>query len=101
MTSMPDDEAIRLLLAGLARPHRSGRRTIERAPLLAAGADLSLAITWISAHGGTPEAPAGRSQHGLYGARDSPGEPTPLRYILSAGALECEVPAPVRGRETP
>jgi hypothetical protein len=98
---MPDDEAIRLLLAGLARPHRSGGRTIERAALLAAGADFSAAITWISAHGGAPEAPAGRSQHGLYGARDSPDEPTPLRYILPAGALERESPAPVRGQETP
>jgi hypothetical protein len=98
---MPDDEAIRRLVAGLARPHRSGGRTIERAALLAAGADFSVIITWIRAHGGPPEAPAGRAQHGLYGARDSPGEPTPLRYILPAGALEREGPVPVRGRETP
>jgi hypothetical protein len=98
---MPDDEAIRRLVAGLARPHRSGGRTVERAALLAAGADFSVVISWISAHGGAPEPPAGRSQHGLYGARDSPREPTPLRYILPPGALECEVPAPVRGRETP
>jgi hypothetical protein len=100
MTSVPDDAAIRLLVAGLTRPHRSGGRTVERAALLAAGADFSVVMTWISAHGGEPEAPAGRSQHGLYGAYDSPGEPTPLHYILPAGALERAAPAPVRGRET-
>ena len=47
-----DDEGLRVLVAGLARPHRSGGRVIERASLLASGADFRAAIAWIEAHGG-------------------------------------------------
>jgi hypothetical protein len=100
MTSESDDDAIRLLVARLARAHSPGERTIERAALLAAGADFTAVMTWIRAHGGAPEAPpAARSQHGLHGARGG-GDPTPLRYIVPVGALEYEAPAPVQGRET-
>jgi hypothetical protein len=99
MTSMPDDDAIRRLVARLARPDGSGGRTIERAALLAAGADFSAVMTWIRAHGGAPEAPAARLPHGLYGARESLAEPMPLRYILPGGALEQAPPAPIQGRE--
>lgn len=97
---MPDDDAIRLLVARLARPHRTGGRAVERAALLAAGGDFGVVMMWIRAHGGAPEAPAESLGHGLHGARAGVGDPTPLRYILPAGALEPEVPAPVRGRET-
>jgi hypothetical protein len=87
-----DDEAIRALVTRLARPHRSGGRVIERAALLAAGADFGAVMTWIEAHGGEPEeeAPA-RASHGLHGARFSAGAGTsggpPRRLILPATAL--------------
>ena len=45
-----DDEAIRALLSRLARPHPSGGQAIERAALLAAGADFTQVIAWIDAH---------------------------------------------------
>jgi hypothetical protein len=87
----PDDEHIRLLLARLARPHRSGGRVIERATLLAEGADFKAVMTWIEAHGGESEAlPTAPAQRGLHSARTSSGtggEQTPLRFILPASAL--------------
>jgi hypothetical protein len=85
-----DDEAIRLMVTRLARPHRSGGRVIERATLLAEGADFRAVMTWIEAHGGQAEAPAApRSQGGLHSSRVDAGrdDPTPLRFILPANAL--------------
>src|SRR2546423_15421599 len=84
----PDDDVIRLLIARLARPHRSGGHAIERATLLAAGADFGAVMTWIHAHGGEPEAPVARSARGLHGARHAARDPSPLRFILPAGALD-------------
>ncbi|MCP9491018.1 MAG: hypothetical protein MSC31_14265 [Solirubrobacteraceae bacterium MAG38_C4-C5] len=88
----PDDDAIRTLVKRLSRRHRSGGQVIERAAILAAGADSSAILRWIAAHAGEPEelAPltAGR---GLHAARLSDGGGaggrTPLRYVLPAGAL--------------
>ena len=85
-----DDDTIRALLTRLARPHRSGGRVIERATLLAEGGDFRAVMTWIEAHGGKPEAPAApRSHLGLHSERLDAGAsaPTPLRFILPAGAL--------------
>ena len=86
-----DDEAIRVLVARLARSHRSGGHVIERASLLAAGADFQAVMTWIEAHGGTPELPvATRSTLGLHSPRpaaSSARPATPLRFIVPAGAL--------------
>jgi hypothetical protein len=84
-----DDAAIQALVTRLARPHRSGGRVIERASLLAEGADFRAVMTWIEAHGGEPEAPvAPRAQRGLHSARlaSSGNEPVPLRFILPATA---------------
>lgn len=76
----------------LARPHPSGGEVIERAAILAEGADSAAVMVWIAAHAGIPEATvAAPARHGLHGSRlnDSGGaEPrTPLRFVLPAGAL--------------
>jgi len=60
-----DDEAIRSLLTRLGRRDPSGGTVIERAALLAEGADFDAVMEWILTHGGEPEAPpAARSQGG-------------------------------------
>jgi hypothetical protein len=46
-----DDDAIRALVTRLARPHPSGGDVIERAAILAEGADLAAVMAWITAHG--------------------------------------------------
>ena len=86
-----DDDAIRALVTRLARPHPSGGEVIERAAILAEGADLAAVMAWITAHGGIPETRvAAAPRHGLHGRLDDSGgaQPrTPLRYLLPAGAL--------------
>jgi hypothetical protein len=87
---MIDDEHIRDLIAGLARPHRSGGDVVERAAILAAGSDGATIVEWIVAHGGAPEAPAAVTPRGgLHGARqhDNRRVAPPSRYVLPAGAL--------------
>jgi hypothetical protein len=90
-TSVPalDDDALRLLVTRLARPHRSGGRAIERASLLSSGTDFNAAVAWIEAHGGEPELPAAsRSSGGLHSDRHGvSGGSAPLRYVLPAGSL--------------
>jgi hypothetical protein len=76
----------------LARPHRSGGEVIERAAILAEGADSAAVIAWITDHAGVPEAIAESApRHGLHGARlddrDGAKPRTPLRFVLPAGAL--------------
>jgi hypothetical protein len=93
MTPEPtDDEAIRALLRRLARPHASGGQVVERATLLAEGAEFPAIVAWITEHAGIPEAGVkAPPRQGLHGARASTprnGEPPkPLRYILPAGTL--------------
>ena len=88
----PDDDAIRTLVTRLARPHPSGGQVIERAAILAEGAQSSAVLTWIAAHAGEPEdlAPTA-SARGLHSARLSEragaSGRTPLRYVIPAGAL--------------
>jgi hypothetical protein len=87
-----DDDAIRALLTRLARPHASGGEVIERAAILAEGADFAAVMTWITAHAGVAEAQAATSpRHGLHGSRLSSSSGaelrTPLRFVLPAGAL--------------
>jgi hypothetical protein len=87
-----DDDAIRILVTRLSRPHRSGGEVIERAAILAAGADSAAILAWIVAHDGQPEtlAPAA-SVRGLHSARlNNSGvvDPsTPRRYVVPAGVL--------------
>jgi hypothetical protein len=87
-----DDEDIRALVTRLARPHLSGGEVIERAAILAEGADSAAIIAWITAHAGISEVAVATSpRHGLHGSRlgDSSGAelPIPLRFVLPAGAL--------------
>jgi hypothetical protein len=85
-----DDDAIRMLIQRLSRPHASGSAVIERAAILASGADSAAVLTWIAAHAGEPEDLVARGfGGGLHGARTGAGaDPrTPLRYVLPPGTL--------------
>jgi hypothetical protein len=87
-----EEEAIRDVVTRLSRPHPSGGAVIERAAILAEGADSSQVVAWIIAHEGAPEAASSKSaKGGLFGSRISDGggarSPQPLRYVLPAGAL--------------
>src|SRR4051794_15806146 len=87
-----EDDAIRTVVERLARSHRSGGVVIERAAILAEGADCTAVVAWITAHGGEPEAAAVSSaKGGLHGPRlsDSGGglQRFPARYVLPPGAL--------------
>ncbi|MGK2936564.1 MAG: hypothetical protein ACSLFR_01980 [Solirubrobacteraceae bacterium] len=84
------DDEIRTLVTRLSRPHRSGGRVIERAAVLAEGADFDAVMVWIEAHGGTPEvAKPPKAARGLHAPRQSAqvADPVPLRFVLPAGAL--------------
>jgi hypothetical protein len=87
-----DDDAIRTLVIRLARPHSSGGDVIERAAILAEGADYTAVMTWITDHAGTPEATvtatAERGLHGLRSDQDhGAAEQTVRRFVLPPGAL--------------
>ena len=89
-----EDEAIRVLVKRLARPHPSGGRVIERVAILAEGTGSADVMTWIMAHGGEPEAvttkaAAPRGIHGwrLGGISEADDRP-PSRFVLPAGALD-------------
>ncbi|HXD64772.1 MAG TPA: hypothetical protein VNV17_09155 [Solirubrobacteraceae bacterium] len=87
-----DEPDIAHLVTRLARPHASGGVVIERAAILASGADFPAVMDWITAHSGTPETnvPTTR-RRGLHGARmndrDATASPTPLRFVLPAAAV--------------
>jgi hypothetical protein len=87
-----DDDAIRHLVIRLARRHPSGGTVVERAAIVAEGADSDVVLTWILSHGGEPEASAETStRRGLHGARlhASGGfERAPSRFVLPSGALD-------------
>jgi len=87
-----DDDAIRALLSRLARPHPSGGEVVERAALLAAGADFPQVMAWITDHDGQPEsAVASTATLGLHGTRIAGGgeatQREPQRYVLPSGSL--------------
>ena len=46
------DEAIRAIVTRLSRPHASGGDVIERAAIVAEGADATAIVQWILAHAG-------------------------------------------------
>jgi hypothetical protein len=88
-----DDDAIRALITRLARAHPAGGTVVERAAIVAEGADAEAVMSWIAAHGGVPEATASTStRHGLHGTRlfDSGGSAprSAARFVLPAGALD-------------
>jgi hypothetical protein len=82
------DDATRAIVTRLARRHPSGGRVIERAAILAEGADCAAVVAWIIANRGEPEAALPAKQRGLHGARlDSSlaAKPrAPVRYVLPA-----------------
>jgi hypothetical protein len=82
-----DDEAIRDLVARLARPHPSGGKVIERAAILAAGAGSGDVLDWIVRRAGQGETAGAGRAGGLHGGAARTDGP-PLRYILPAGALD-------------
>jgi hypothetical protein len=87
-----DDDAIRALLTRLSRAHPSGGTVVERAAILAEGADFDAVIAWVEAHGGEPEAAVAKaSSSGLHGSRvhaaASVGPRVPSRFVLPAGVL--------------
>lgn len=84
-----NDLEITTIIRNLSRPHPSGGVVIERAAILAAGADSPEIIDWIMTHSGTPETPASRSR-GLHGSRidaDRHASSHPTRFILPADTL--------------
>jgi hypothetical protein len=65
---------------------------IERAAILAEGAETTAVVAWIMAQDGRPEAAVARpSTSGLHGSRVSDTSGTqsspPSRYVLPAGTL--------------
>ena len=89
---MRNDDEIRALLSRLSRRHPSGGTVIERAAIVAEGADSAEVVAWILDHAGEPEAAVATSSgRGLHSARISdpigPGPRAPARYVLPAGAL--------------
>ncbi len=64
---------------------------VERATILAEGADFAAVLAWITAHGGEPEVVAAAPSRGLHGSRLDHGggstSRTPLRFVLPAGTL--------------
>jgi hypothetical protein len=88
-----DDAEISALVTRLARPHASGGFVIERAAILAEGAEFPAIMEWIIAHAGEPETtPSATPRHGLHGSRVNDSGATesraPLRFVLPAGALD-------------
>jgi hypothetical protein len=89
---MRNDDEIRALLTRLSRSHPSGGTVIERAAIVAEGADSAAVVTWILDHAGEPEAAVDTSsKRGLHGPRLSgpigSDRRPPARYVLPAGAL--------------
>lgn len=87
-----DDLEINALVTRLSRPHPTGGVVIERAAILASGADFPAIIAWITARAGVPDtAVSPKRSRGLHGTRVGDGDATaaaaPRRYVLPAGAL--------------
>ena len=87
---MGDDEILELVRR-LSRPLPSGGQVIERAAILAAGADFTRVIDWVVAHDGQPEAaatvPRSRGLHGSRLESSATQSAAPHRYVLPPGAL--------------
>jgi hypothetical protein len=83
-----DDVAIRALVVRLSRPHASGGDVIERAAILAEGADSADIVGWITDHAGEPETATAGPGGGLHSAPTTQTGRPPLRYVLPAGALD-------------
>ena len=85
-----DDKAIRDVVTRLARRHESGGTVIERAAIVAEGAESQSIVAWIVAHDGQPESLAPAPTHGgLHAGRLGTGGVggAPRRYVLPPGVL--------------
>ena len=83
---------IRELVTRLSRPDRRGASVIERAAILAEGANTDSIVTWILDHGGQPEAPASAAgRGGLHGwtltGQGANDTVAPRRYVIPPGVL--------------
>ena len=83
--------AVRAIVTRLSRASASGEAVIERAAIMAEGANSHAIISWILAHGGrpgasAPDAPA-RGLHGPRSSGDRGRSSPPTRYVLPAGIL--------------
>jgi hypothetical protein len=84
----PGDAELGAIVSRLARRHPSGRRVVERAALLAEGADFAALLAWIEAHDGVAEDVAPRTRAGgLFGGRDQQPAGPPLRFVLPPSAF--------------
>ena len=82
------DEEIRVVVARLARPHRSGGAVIERAAILAEGARSAAILAWIAERAGEPETgPVVPVSRGLYGGGIATAARGPARYVLPPGVI--------------
>ena len=86
------DDAIRTLVARLARPGNDQGHVIERAAIMAAGSQSAAIEAWIVAHAGHPEpvessSPSSSGLHGDRQTRASAGNETPRRFLLPPGVL--------------
>ena len=85
-----DEQRIRNVVARLSRRHESGGSVIERAAIVAEGADSQTIVAWIVAHDGQPEFVASApARGGLHGGRPSADVfgGAPRRYVLPPGVL--------------
>ena len=83
--------AVRAIVTRLSRASAPGEAVIERAAIMAEGANAHAIISWILAHGGRPAASASHAPaRGLHGARSSSNRGSaspPSRYVLPADIL--------------
>jgi len=88
---MMDEEAIRAVVTRLSRQHPSGGRVIERAAVVAEGADSKTILDWITSHDGEPEGhppePAGGGLHRADRDGSRLAISSPRRYLLPPGAF--------------
>lgn len=92
-TQASEDDAIRAVVARLARPRGGDGHVIERAAIMAAGSDSAAIEAWILAHDGSLE-PTGptesTSPSGLHGRRlqgAAAQQRAPRRFLIPLGVL--------------
>ncbi|MCW2984532.1 MAG: hypothetical protein JWR63_2102 [Conexibacter sp.] len=87
---------IRALVARLSRPHRSGGVVIERAAIMAEGANSAAILRWIDENSWVPEeelpartAQGGSGIHGMRREADRgrPQAQAPRRYVSPPGGV--------------
>jgi len=93
-----DESEISTLVSRLARPHSSGGVVVERASLLAEGANFAAIMDWILAHGGVAEAASDQRGGGLQGMaafeRGAASVVSARRFVLPALPLRARAPEP-------